>query len=384
MRAATFFDRLFGLPSRTARIARDLGHAVRLYRTSWPNVLRRALLLASRHGFSPREALERGLFDPAVPDRALVATVSKSRMLKLQHRVNPRTLQFLTEDKAIFYVYCAALGLPIPRLFGVAARPAGFTAEGQPLVDADDWRAFAATLPDEFVVKPSRGAYGHGVRVFRRDGDGFVDSLRNRHRAAELSTAVRTDDRYEAFVIQERLRGYRDLDTLSATSSLQTVRIVTYVNDAGASQICLAFLRIITGEATVDNYGDGRTGNIMALVDPRDGTLEKACGLAPGGVGLVWYPRHPNTGAAFEGFALPYWDAACVLVQQAALLFLPMRTVGWDVALTPEGPRLVEGNIGWDPASDLVAATSRPEVARGMTELLARLEAASPPRARRS
>ena len=42
------------------------------------------------------------------------------------------------------------------------------------------------------------------------------------------------------------------------------------------------------------------------------------------------------------------------LAEQAARAFLPLRTVGWDIAVTPEGPTLIEGNPFWDPSNDLV------------------------------
>ena len=46
---------------------------------------------------------------------------------------------------------------------------------------------------------------------------------------------------------------------------------------------------------------------------------------------------------------LPIGAAAKELVTSAALTFLPLRTIGWDVALTPMGPVLIEGNAWWGP-----------------------------------
>jgi hypothetical protein len=47
---------------------------------------------------------------------------------------------------------------------------------------------------------------------------------------------------------------------------------------------------------------------------------------------------------------VPCWDAACRLVRDAATAFLPLRTIGWDVAITDGDPVLIEGNVTWDPA----------------------------------
>ncbi len=37
------------------------------------------------------------------------------------------------------------------------------------------------------------------------------------------------------------------------------------------------------------------------------------------------------------------------LVRRAALAFAPLRTIGWDVAISDAGPSLIEGNVLWDP-----------------------------------
>jgi hypothetical protein len=374
--ATPYDDRWRAVPGRAVRLLSDLRSGKRHYSTSWVALLRRLAYLHSHGGFLPREALQAGLLDPRLTESALAATIAKESLLAIQARVNPRRLECLTEDKAIFYAYCSALGLPVPRLLGVAARPVGFSADGRPLRDAADWRAFAAGLPDEFVVKPSRGVYGWGVEVFRRDGAGFAGSSSGRHSADDMSTACFTDPRFSSYVIQERLHGHSALRELSGTPFLQTVRIVTDVDEEGTSRVSTAYLRIIAGEAVVDNYDHGRTGNLCSLVDPADGTLDPALGAAPDGIGFVRVAEHPRTRVPFERFHLPDWEVACALARRAAVLFLPLRTLGWDVALTSDGPRLVEANMWWDPANNIGAATPRPATTVGLIELLERLRKA--------
>jgi hypothetical protein len=73
----------------------------------------------------------------------------------------------------------------------------------------------------------------------------------------------------------------------------------------------------------------------------------------PDGVGLVEVTRHPVTGAVLPGFQLPLWPEACALARRAALSFRPLLTVGWDIAFTPDGPLLIEGNAWWDPPNQM-------------------------------
>ena len=46
----------------------------------------------------------------------------------------------------------------------------------------------------------------------------------------------------------------------------------------------------------------------------------------------------------FTGRILPQWSAIRRLAVRAHQVFADRMIVGWDIALTPEGPMLIEGN----------------------------------------
>jgi hypothetical protein len=50
------------------------------------------------------------------------------------------------------------------------------------------------------------------------------------------------------------------------------------------------------------------------------------------------------TGAAVAGRVVPLWPAIDALARAAHRVFADRLLVGWDIALTPEGPVLLEGN----------------------------------------
>jgi hypothetical protein len=371
-----FRNKVLSLPGRCATLFSELKLAVRLYRTDWVTLLRRLAYLRSHCGLHPREAMRDGLLDMQLPKSALAATISKRAMVELQGRVNPSQFDCLTEDKAIFYAYCGALGLPIPRQFGVATRPVGHSAEGQPLRNTEEWQGFVAELPDEFVVKPSQGVYGRGVEVFRREGSDFIGSSSGRHLKQDMDTAFFTDPRYSSFVIQERLYAHPALQELSGTPCIQTVRIVTDVDELGTVRIVFAVLRIITGELVIDNFDGGRTGNLLSCVELSGGTLDFALGVPLSGIGIVQVSHHPKTGVSFRDFRLPDWEATCALAKRAAILFLPLRTLGWDIALTLGGPRIIEANKRWDPCNELALHAHKPAMIEGIVALIGQLRKA--------
>lgn len=58
--------------------------------------------------------------------------------------------------------------------------------------------------------------------------------------------------------------------------------------------------------------------------------------------------EHPNTGVIFEGYQLPFWEETKKLVTKAHEQLKDIKSIGWDIAITPSGPVLLEGNDNWE------------------------------------
>jgi hypothetical protein len=317
-----------------------LSKAARRYDASPIMLARRALHLHRVHRIGFREALSEGLLNPAIRSKAFIACVSRKELTDHQQRHNRQDFLNLTEDKATFYNFCADTTLPVPRTYAV------FDKCPDPTVcrTREEWeRFFTNDLPDEFVVKPSRSAHGEGVAIYRK---GFA--------AAALFDAMNDSPRWTRFVIQERVRNHAAITHLSGSETLQTVRLTTWMTPDNRIELPRAFFKIAVGDNITDNYNFGAAGNLKANLDPTTGKLAKAIQASSGGIGFSELSIHPGTGKQISGFQIPDWPAVMALAEQAARIFLPLRTVGWDIAVTPEGPVLIEGNPFWDPSNDLV------------------------------
>ena len=113
-------------------------------------------------------------------------------------------------------------------------------------------------------------------------------------------------------------------------------------------------MEVVAGDALIDNYHDGANGNAMMLVDHGTGRLVGPLVFpGPDGFGFRAGDRHPRTGAALDGIEMPGWHEVRELVLRAARAFGALRTVGWDVAMTPDGPVLVEGNSLYGPTNEV-------------------------------
>ncbi len=119
--------------------------------------------------------------------------------------------------------------------------------------------------------------------------------------------------------------------------SINTVRIVTILNDNNEAKFIYALIRVGNGKNDVDNI---TSGGMYTLLDP-DGTISHPlfCDKT-----VTYYEVHPNNGKVFKGFKVPYFEEAVAMCKEAAFVEPNMRYVGWDVGITPDGPVFVEGN----------------------------------------
>ena len=320
------------------------------YGASYQSVMVRIVRLFLRERFAPRESFLRGLANPRVSASEIAQYVSKRRLLKIQARYNSRSRECLTEDKSVFYPICIGLGLPVPTLHAVITPPFGWWEDGSHLSNRSEWEElFRERLVREFVVKPAGGVHGRGVRVFKRVEERFEEHSGATSNERELYDSVSSDPIDRTFVIQEMVRNHPELVKLSGTDALQTLRMVTFVSKERGPEIVFATLRIIAGEKVTDNFASGRSGNLVAEIGLEAGSVKVVACSGDDGLGLKTIPNHPKTGHLFAGFQLPFWAEACALVKEAALRFMPAGTIGWDVALTPSGPCIVEANMWWDP-----------------------------------
>jgi hypothetical protein len=292
-----------------------------------------------RRGFEYVEALDAGLLDPAVPMATARRYVSEHETTRLVDRLNPETLAAVTAEKVIFYRHFGALGLPVPELYGVVGRAGGWSdAADRPLADVAATAAFLADeTPGELVVKPSAGHHGYGVRVLRREGATLVDLEGRRLTPESLARELLADPEFDLHVVQERLVNHPAVRAILDSETLQTVRMTTFVSDAGEAQLLHGAVKLASGGGNTDNFRSGTAGNAIAEVDVATGVVQRPWGDGGG------------RAAEAAGARMPDWEAAGELVCRAAVALMPQRTMGFDVGFTPAGPVIVEANRGYDP-----------------------------------
>ena len=188
---------------------------------------------------------------------------------------------------------------------------------------------------EEFMVKPKDGLGGMGVyKEYKKnikDIDEFYNYLKNNN-----------------LFIEEYVKQNEDINKL-CKESVNTIRIMTFSYN-GKSEIVYAAMRIGNGVNNVDNFHQGGMG---CKID-----LEK--GILIGDAidkDLNHFVVHPKSKVKFDGFKIPYWEEAKKLVLDASKVNNNIHLVGWDVAITDDGPTLIEGNRR--PGFDLIQVLSK-------------------------
>ena len=145
------------------------------------------------------------------------------------------------------------------------------------------------------------------------------------------------------FIVQELIVQHPALQAFQ-TGCVNTIRTITVRGKSGKISVFAAFLRVSTDtESFVDNRAKG---GLAVGVDLESGKLMKY-GFPHARFGTK-YDVHPLSGIVFDGYQLPFWKETMELVCWAHRQFFALQSIGWDVALTPEGPVFLEGNDSWE------------------------------------
>lgn len=176
---------------------------------------------------------------------------------------------------------------------------------------------------EKFVCKPTGGSQGTDIRVFHIAQDDLTNIY------AEIM------EKYvSGFMLEEWIEQHSVLSDIYP-DAVNCLRIIT-VYDGKTTDF-------LTGGVTFSLHSEianGSQPSIVAPVDLETGILYKPAAT----FGSKLYVNHPTTGKRILGVQLPFWQETIALLMRASQRVPTVGYVGWDVALTPTGPILIEGN----------------------------------------
>lgn len=185
-------------------------------------------------------------------------------------------------------------------------------------------RRFAAFLAEKgaVIAKDPAGVGGSGILLYRAEDVSDPAALQ-----AELVAGRHT-------LVEELVTQHSEMSRLYP-GSVNTLRIVTYRDPDDVVHVLARVLKIGNG-GFIDNYSGG---GMYTMVDEAGVALHAAYD----GDGRVFH-RHPITGVQIEGFQVPLFPELIAFAERLARQVPEMPYIGWDVAITPERPVVIEGN----------------------------------------
>ncbi len=183
--------------------------------------------------------------------------------------------------------------------------------------------AHLCTTGDFLFVKPLDAYEGKGVQR--------IESPRNENEIRILYDRLVKGK----FIIEQELMQHPGM--IFGNKSVNTLRINTLLDKNGEVHFFKPVLRAGIGDAFVDNYN---AGGVEYAVDLKSGIITMP-GYCRGELTQIY---HPGTDIRMVGYQVPLWKEVVSNVAEAARHIPKCRYVGWDVAITPNGIELIEGN----------------------------------------
>lgn len=266
--------------------------------------------------------------------------------------LNPPAYQKLSQNKISEKAILELLKIPTPRFLGRLHARLGVDHRGKRLINSADLTKLLLSQPEieRLCFKLVEGYGGEGFRAVKvvkdqplafrlLDTDETIDIDRFVDELLQLNAG-------EDYIMEEYLLQHPKLASFNA-SSVNTLRI--WAVSTGGNETSLgALLRVGRRGSLVDNTSQG------ALAFPID--MESG-EIGPGLIKNIWsetFECHKDSGELITGENVPYWNEAVDLSIRAVAAFPHLQFAGVDIAITAEGPVVIELNVEPDPASAVV------------------------------
>lgn len=267
----------------------------------------------------------------------------RNSQMKISNKINKSDYSAMLTDKYVFNKYIkSVMGNEFtPKVIGLNYDGKIYHEDSKKVLILED---FLKDLNDKVIFKPINEASGRGVYlVEKKNNHLFINNKRKN--IEDLQNIIIN----MSMIIEEVLENHHRILNLNPYS-LSTVRIITIRDGSlGGSltdqiSVFAGYLRTSSkSNVPADNNGQG---GISIGVNMDTGCLKKI-GVFDKKFGTTCY-SHPLTQKDFEDFLLPTWNEAIDLVKTAHKHFYGVKSIGWDVAITEDGPKLIEGNIDWN------------------------------------
>jgi hypothetical protein len=251
--------------------------------------------------------------------------------------------QYKPYEKAFFKQFC----IPAAAYIGTLNERSGCTNDGRPLRSPEDLSLCLQRFAGQTIcLKLVEGSNGRGFKAYHvltRQGELSVEhvSTGSEHSVKDLFS-LQVNESADGWLLEEYIEQHPVLKSFNPTS-LNTIRMFLYQQENGDVIPLKSFLKTGKPGALIDKT---ENGGASVFIDQATGILQK---------GFNWSPKmrtlqqHPGSGVPFAGVQIPFWKEAEEMAMFALKVFANTRFIGVDIAISEQGPMMVEMNVHPDP-----------------------------------
>ena len=346
MRTALPLDKalLVAPPKPKAPASQIIVEVARTYHVSPFRQLREMLSLNLGPGkLAFHEYYSSGCFSPDLTADQKREFVGEKGSFKLNTRLSPfrgTPMREFIRDKVMYSALLEQLGLRTTETQAVVLKARSY-GNIPALRNVDDIKHFlvnAAVYP--IFGKPVKGSKSVGSALIKGiDREAGLLLLSNGLKIDVDEFANEAFEGFESgFIFQSAVDQHPDMQHMTG-DAVGTLRVVTVRDENGVEPLYSAW-KIPSPMAMSDNFW--QAGSMVAEVDNATGKLVKC--KRGSGVDAEWIDAHPVKGEIFAGYQIPHWEATKDLAVQAHELFPEFGVFGWDIAVTRDGPLIIECN----------------------------------------
>lgn len=231
------------------------------------------------------------------------------------------------DDKILTKEIMRRAGVPVPETYRIYSYFYELTGLARDLADHD-----------QFVIKPAQGSGGGGIMVIAGRGEqGWTGVTGRTYGVQELKKhlsdiifGVYSFDLGDRALVEQRIVQHEEMDLLSPLG-LADVRVIVYRDEPVLS---------MTRLPTVSSAGRANLhqGAVGVGIDLASGRTVHA--ILRG----QRVEAHPDTGVGLLGRTIPCWQDVLLTATRAAKA-VPLKYLGVDISITPQGPVLLEINV---------------------------------------
>lgn len=267
--------------------------------------------------------------------------VDNGVFMKNRNRLNtksPSSPISILRDKSFFDIIATKYGIPTPRVLGVVNEEMLLwdyaTGGALPFVEYMKKNEFDAFL------KITDGECADGVFHIKCNKEYVV----YREQKYTFDSFINIIPHGSKFILQERIPKQHHAINALFDHAINTVRLVTVISPVSKKPTPFsAVLRVGVGKNEVDNWA---SGGLSIGID-----IEKAClrkyGYYKPGFGTKT-TEHPDSKISFEGYVIPFMVDAVNEACRFHQVLSGVHSIGWDIAITEDGPCFIEGNDNWE------------------------------------